>query len=186
VAPGAVALGYWIGAIREAFEEVGALLAYGPDGRLVRATGARYAEYRRACQADRGAFWDMVRAEGLTLATDRLVYFAHWITPEESAIRFDTRFFAAEMPPGQEATADGREIIAARWLTPREALRARSRGEISLRFPTVMNLQLLEGASGVSAVLTELAARQVVAIRPRVVNEGSAQRVLLPGDPGYH
>jgi hypothetical protein len=35
------------------------------------------------------------RAEQLRLATDQLVYFAHWITPEERPIRFDTRFFAA-------------------------------------------------------------------------------------------
>src|SRR5713226_8273309 len=86
------ALSYWVGAIREAFEEVGVLLAYGPDGELLRITAdrrERYAAYRAATQKANAAFFDMLRAERLTLATDRVVYFAHWITPEEQPIRFD-------------------------------------------------------------------------------------------------
>jgi 8-oxo-dGTP pyrophosphatase MutT (NUDIX family) len=179
------AVAYWIGAIREAFEEVGVLLAYGPDGGFVRPTHSRYDEYRRACQEDNRAFWGMVRSERLTLATDRLVYFAHWITPEESPVRFDTRFFAAEMPPGQAAIADDREIVAVRWLTPAAAVEARQRGEISLRFPTVTNLALLGDSACVADTLARLADRAVETIRPRLVVEGGTQRVLIPGDPGY-
>jgi len=179
------ALGYWIGAIREAFEEVGVLLAYGPGGDLVLPQADRFAEYRHACHADNRAFWEMLRTEKLTLATDQLVYFSHWITPEENPIRFDTRFFAAEMPPGQEAVADDKEIIAVRWLTPADAMEARRRGEMSLRFPTIKNLQLLDGAATVPELLADLAQRAVPAIRPRVIGEGDRQRVLLPGDPGY-
>jgi len=175
------ALAYWIGAIREAFEEVGILLARGtrwPDP-------TRVETYRRACHSDKQAFWTMLRTEGLTLATDRLVYFAHWITPEESPVRFDTRFFAAETPAGQEATVDGREVIAVRWLSPREAIDAAARGEISLRNPTVRNLMLLEGAPSAAAALGRLAGRSVETIRPRVLEEGGRRRVLMPGDPGY-
>src|SRR3990172_9242704 len=77
------ALGFWVGAIREAFEEVGILLAYGPGGTLVDVArhGERLGAYRRECLTDGSAFWPMLRDERLTLATDRLVYFAHWITP---------------------------------------------------------------------------------------------------------
>src|SRR2546430_16289800 len=137
------ALAYWIGAIRETFEEVGILLARGtrwPDP-------TRVETYRRACHSDTQAFWTMLRTEGLTLATDRLVYFAHWITPEESPLRFDTRFFAAEMPEGQEASVDGNEVIAIRWLRPREAIDAATPGEISLPHPTLRHLMLVEGAA---------------------------------------
>lgn len=89
------ALAYWVGAIRETFEEVGILLAHGPDGAPARVAGVRLAEYRRACQADPRAFRDMLSAERLRLATDALVYFAHWITPAVNPLRFDTRFFAS-------------------------------------------------------------------------------------------
>jgi 8-oxo-dGTP pyrophosphatase MutT (NUDIX family) len=189
VASRETALGFWVGAIRETFEEVGLLLAYTADGRLLDTSAEarpRFAEYRRACQQDGRLFWTVLREERLTLATDRLVYFAHWITPEESRIRFDTRFFATEFPPGPDPSIDHREIIAWRWLTPEEALAAGQRGEITLRFPTVKNLGLLTGAPHAAGLLAGLDGRVVPAIRPRLISRGGEQEVLLPGDPGYY
>ncbi len=183
--PPSAALGHWVGVIRETFEEVGILLAYGPDGRPVRLDRTRHGDYRRACEADHRAFWDMLRAEQLTLATDALVYFAHWITPEVQPLRFDTRFFAAPMPEGQEAVADEREITEVRWLTPREALDTNARGQLSLRNPTVKNLQLFDGAPTIPAALERLNRREVRTILPRVLIEGDTRRVILPGEPGY-
>jgi len=179
------ALGHWVGVIRETFEEVGILLAYAPDGAPVRLDGERYARYRRACQADHRTFWDMLRAERLSLATDALVYFAHWITPEIQPLRFDTRFYAAAMPEGQEAVADEREITEVRWLGPREAIELNARGQLSLRNPTVRNLELLDGAPTAAAALERLKGREIRTILPRVIIEGDKRRVLLPGEPGY-
>ena len=186
------AVGYWVGAIREAFEEVGILLAYTPDGELVRFTRdnrERFAAHREACQASNQAFFSMLRAEELTLATDRLTYFAHWVTPEENPIRFDTRFFAAVAPPGQEPTADGREIVALRWLSPAEALEALRRQEISLRFPTIKNLEII-GAAGAGAsaaeVVASLAGRPVPTIRPRILVVEGRPVAILPGDPRWY
>src|SRR5690242_12772901 len=74
------ALGYWVGAIREAFEEVGVLLAYDRGGEFVRFTRDnhdRFEAHRKACQSANPAFFTMLREEGLTLATERLTYFAH-------------------------------------------------------------------------------------------------------------
>src|SRR3989304_337218 len=82
------ALAYWVGAIREAFEEVGVLLAYGPDGRLLRIppeARLRYEAYRTACEKANPAFFDMLRAEQLTLATDRLGGFPPPGPPAEDA-----------------------------------------------------------------------------------------------------
>ena len=182
------ALGYWVGAVREAFEEVGVLLASTADGSPVSATSPRFAEYRRACQADHRTFWTMLREERLTLATDRIVYFAHWITPEERPLRFDTRFFAAPMPAGQEAEADAREIVGVRWLSPAEAVAARARGEISLRLPTLKNLGLFDGAASASEAISRLHGREISMIRPRLIVDGAGQpqRTLLPGDPGWY
>lgn len=183
-APGA-ALAYRVGAIRETFEEVGVLLADGPDGQPPSVASSRFRDHRRACQREPRAFGAMLRAERLALATNRLVYFAHWITPEEHPLRFDTRFFAAPMPERQEASADEREIVAVRWLAPAEALAARARGEISLRLPTIKNLALLSEARSVADALQGLRCLRVAVIRPRLVGEGSARRAVLPGEPGY-
>jgi 8-oxo-dGTP pyrophosphatase MutT (NUDIX family) len=181
----AAALAYWVGAIRETFEEAGVLLATTADGGPVRLPAARVADYRRAIQADNRAFWSMIKTEKLRLATDRLVYFAHWITPQGLPLRFDTRFFAAPMPEGQEAVGDDHEMISLRWLAPREAIDAQARGELSLRNPTVRNLMLMEGTSA-SAALERLRGREVTTIRPKVVfDEHGKRRVFNPGDPGY-
>jgi len=183
------ALGFWVGAIREAFEEVGVLLAYAPSGDLVHWGGAdreRYAAYRQACHEANPAFFTMLRAERLALATDRLAYFAHWITPEESPIRFDTRFFAAAIPPRQDAEADGREIVDVRWLTPEDAFAAFKRGEISLRLPTIKNLELLRGAAASAALLSALRGREIRTIRPRLLMVDGKPMPVLPGDPRWY
>ncbi|HEY7205854.1 MAG TPA: hypothetical protein VIA61_16215 [Methylomirabilota bacterium] len=184
------ALGYWVGAIREAFEEAGILLAYGADGGFVRPTPDnrdRFAAHRRACQSSNPAFFTMLRAEGLTLATDRLTYFAHWITPEEQPLRFDTRFFAAEAPPDQVPEVDGHEIVASRWLTVAEALEALARKEITLRLPTIKNLELLQRAGGRAAeVLQGLRGLVVPTIRPRVLQVDGKPLAVLPGDPRWY
>jgi 8-oxo-dGTP pyrophosphatase MutT (NUDIX family) len=179
------ALGHWVGVIRETFEEVGILLAYAPDGGPARLDPDRRARYRQACQEDHRAFWDMLRTERITLATDALVYFAHWITPEIQPLRFDTRFFAAPMPDEQEAIADEREITEVRWLGPREAIDANVRGQLSLRNPTVKNLELFDGAPTITAALERLGRREIRTILPRVIIEGDTRRVLLPGEAGY-
>ena len=126
-----------------------------------RSTAPRFAEYRRACQADNRAFWDMLRKEGLRLATDRLVYFAHWITPEDQPLRFDTRFFAAPAPAGQEPSGDEHEMTDLRWLAPAEAVAASTRGEIMLRNPTVKNLMRFDGARTVAEALDQVRDRPV-------------------------
>ncbi len=184
------ALSYWVGAIREAFEEVGVLLAYDSEGRLVTITRnnrERYVGYRAACQKANPAFFDMLRAERLTLATDRLAYFAHWITPEEQPLRFDTRFFAAEMPPAQEPIVDGHEIVALRWLTPAEAFEAFKRKEIGLRTPTIKNLELVAaGGAPAERVVVALSGREVATIRPRVLQVDGKPVPVLPDDPRWY
>ncbi len=187
------ALAYWVGAVRETFEEVGILLAYGPDGALVRLDAEsrrRFETHRRACQADNAAFFAMLRDERLTVATDRLAYFAHWITPEESPRRFDTRFFAAVAPPDQPAEADGDEIVDVRWFTPAAALAAFRHRQISLRTPTLKNLELLQSlvAAGAAAagVVATLRGRLVAMIRPRILTVDGVPTPVLPGDPRWY
>ena len=179
-------LAHLCGVIRETFEEVGILLGYDADGAPARVDDPRFVEYRTACQVSDAAFWTMVRGEGLKLATDRLVYFAHWITPEEQPLRFDTRFFAAEMMAGQDAVADGLEITEVRWLSPEGALDAAKRGEISLRNPTARNIELFRGAKSAADAVRGVMGRAIPTIRPRVLMENGRRRVLMPDDPGWY
>jgi 8-oxo-dGTP pyrophosphatase MutT (NUDIX family) len=117
--------------------------------------------------------------------TAHLVRFSRWITPPEIRIRFDTHFFLAELPEGQEAAADGHECVALGWFTPREALDAAERGEILLVFPTRKHLEQLEPFASTAELLRWAEGREVVPVVPRVVADGEIARVVLPGEPGY-
>ena len=116
---------------------------------------------------------------------DALVEYARWITPELLEIRFDTRFFVARAPDGARARPDGEEAVDVRWTTPRAALDAHSAGELELMFPT---LKLLEGVAAfrsVAPLLDHARGLEVAPILPRVVLDGGAPRIVLPGEPGY-
>ena len=65
---------------------------------------------------------DLLPRRGLRLDLRELAYFSHWLTPPGVPKRFDTRFFVAPAPPGQEAEADLGEAVELMWLTPQAAL----------------------------------------------------------------
>jgi 8-oxo-dGTP pyrophosphatase MutT (NUDIX family) len=116
---------------------------------------------------------------------DALVRFARWITPAQVRIRFDTHFFLASAPPGQEVRPDGGETVDARWFTPQGALAAHEDGEIELVFPTIKNLEALAAFGSADELLEWARGRSVEPIEPRVVVEGEVARIIMPGEPGY-
>ena len=81
-------------------------------------------------------FGRLLAERDLVLATDRVGYWAHWITPEERPIRYDTRFFVAAAWADQIAEPDGLEMVASRWVEPDDALARHGAGELVLPLPT--------------------------------------------------
>lgn len=114
-----------------------------------------------------------------------LVEFSRWITPAEVAVRFDTRFYLATLPDGQEPCVDGQECVDLGWFTPAGALEAFERQEIALVFPTIKHLEQLRPFASAEDLLLHARGREVRPVQPRVVLEGEIARVLLPGEPGY-
>jgi 8-oxo-dGTP pyrophosphatase MutT (NUDIX family) len=116
---------------------------------------------------------------------DVLVEFSRWITPAEVTVRFDTRFFLAELPMGQEPRVDGWECVDQGWFTPEGALDAFARTEIALVFPTIKHLEQLGAFANVAELLSYASDREVLPVQPKVWFDGEVARVLLPGEPGY-
>jgi 8-oxo-dGTP pyrophosphatase MutT (NUDIX family) len=114
-----------------------------------------------------------------------LVAFSRWITPAEVKIRYDTWFFLATMPPGQEARIDGAEVVDARWFSPPAALAASRRKEILLVFPTIKHLQQLSVFHSAGELLIHARAHTVQPVQPQVIGQGEMARIVLPGEPGY-
>ena len=182
-------LAYWVACLRELFEEAGILMATTPDGSSLELTGdtaVRYVAHRAEVNANERRFLDVIATEGLTLDVGDLHYFAHWITPEGSPRRYDTRFFVATAPEHQTAAHDAGEVIADEWIAPQDALRRHREGDIDLIFPTIKNLQAISRFTS-AAELIEAArtAASVPAIMPRITVSDTGVRILLPGDEGY-
>lgn len=114
-----------------------------------------------------------------------LVKFSRWITPAAVSIRFDTHFFLASLPEGQEPKIDGQECVDLGWFTPEGALDAHASGEILLVFPTIKHLEQLSDFATVTELMAYATGRDVLPIEPHVVVEGEVARILLPGEPGY-
>jgi 8-oxo-dGTP pyrophosphatase MutT (NUDIX family) len=123
---------------------------------------------------------------GITLQDPQaLVKFSRWITPAQVKIRFDTHFFLAVLPDGQQARVDGEECIDAGWFAPAAALAAHAAGDLALVFPTIKHLQQLSAFACTDELISHARGREVTPVEPKVVLEGEVARVLLPGEPGY-
>jgi 8-oxo-dGTP pyrophosphatase MutT (NUDIX family) len=114
-----------------------------------------------------------------------LVPFSRWITPAQVRTRFDTHFFLAELPRGEEPSIDGAEIVGVEWFDPARALAAHRAGQILLVFPTIKHLEQLGRFATADELLEYARGRDVVPVQPRVVVSGETARVVLPGEPGY-
>lgn len=158
-----------VAAIRETFEECGVLLAR--PGVLPGGVGGFRAALARG---------------GLVPDAGALVHFAHWITPAHSPKRYDTHFFLARAPAGQDAVHDGREAVEAVWVRPEEALAEAEAGRRTLVFPTRLNLRRLAGFGSVAAALSAAAATPVVTALPEPETDGQGRVFLrIPEAAGY-
>jgi 8-oxo-dGTP pyrophosphatase MutT (NUDIX family) len=136
-------LSHYIAAARELFEEVGILLGNRVDGFPVKLPKEREMKYRNDLLKDEISFIRLLEQEEIYFDPQCLTYFGQIITPEESPMRFDTRFFLAKLPQGQKPKPDKREIDEAFWVKPEEALAAFQAKKIKLAPPTILSLQAI-------------------------------------------
>lgn len=185
-------LAYWTASIRECFEEVGILLAYDRSGQIIgfhdTEIKERFAGHRERLNRGETNLLDICRQEDLTLATDQMFYYSHWVTPVPMPRRFDTRFFVCRAPANQEPIIDNHEAVSQCWINPAEALHRGREGSFNIFFPTIKNLMGIADFSNTESLLRGVAAYTDI---PRILPlrataaDGSAT-VLLPGDAGYH
>lgn len=179
-----------VAAIREAFEESGVLLARSRGA--ARMVGPERIEvlgpqYRKALDKGEIGIADMLEREGLELACEALVPFAHWITPTFMPKRFDTYFYLAVAPGEQVAGHDGREMVDSVWLRPDVALAEAAAGLRTLVPATELNVQLLGEQPTVATAIAAARERPLVAVLPEVIEAaaGSPRTLRIPANAGY-
>lgn len=139
--------GFWVGGIRECFEEAGLLLAYTQDGELLsypdEETRRRFEAYRSPLHSGQMSLWEICEQENLRLAVDQVHFYNRFVTPTGRPRRFDTRFFIAQAPPGQTGQHDDTETVDSIWVSPVAALERNAAREFDLMNVTRIQLEVL-------------------------------------------
>jgi 8-oxo-dGTP pyrophosphatase MutT (NUDIX family) len=185
-------LAYWVAAIRECFEEAGVLLARDSGGRHPRFVEpevvVRFEDHRRAVHRGERRLVEVCAKESLVLAMDDLQYASHWITPEGSPRRFDTRFFVARAPDDQQPLHDGSETVASRWLRPAVALAEHGDGRFEMITPTIHSVRMLAHFDRADDVMGAAYAATSGPSGPDMVRVGTDDdggwRIRLPSELG--
>ncbi|MGO1950534.1 MAG: NUDIX hydrolase [Mycobacteriaceae bacterium] len=183
-------------AVRETFEETGTLLAghAGSESDTVHDTTS-YLPYRAELEHHRLAFSDFLSMHDLELRGDLLRPWANWVTPESQPIRYDTAFFVAQMPEGQEAYGDTREATSTGWFRPGTLLDGWRNRKINLMPPTWAQLKMIDTFHSVDEVMDFAGALRVDPVREEPIDVpymaeyylletrmyGYPERVFAPG-----
>ena len=187
--PEAIALGLFVAAIRETFEEAGVLLARDARGSVVDLsapeTAARFSSYRLELHEERLTLAELVRREGLVFAPDLLIPYAHWITPEIESRRFNTRFFLARLPEGQVPVHDRMELTESSWMTPAFALAENEAGRIILMPPTLKTIEELLSFSHTAQLFAAARSQRIGTILPEAFRTADGFGIRLPHDSEY-
>jgi glyoxylase-like metal-dependent hydrolase (beta-lactamase superfamily II)/8-oxo-dGTP pyrophosphatase MutT (NUDIX family) len=145
-----------IAAIRELFEETGVLLVRGAE----KLSARRTAQFRLKLERHELTFSELLERESLQADAALLQSAGRRITPAFMPRRFDTHFFAAWLPPGQEAHSVSGEHESGEWIRPQSALRQWRNGEVLLAEPTLRILQELDrDITSFAERLTQMSAR---------------------------
>jgi 8-oxo-dGTP pyrophosphatase MutT (NUDIX family) len=170
----------YVTALRETLEECGLLLCDGvaPEV-LLRA---------RALLSTGQGFIGVLQQLGLPLQTRHLAPWSRWITPRVASMthkRFDTRFFVAQAPQGQEALHDDHEATETVWLSPAQALRQYWDSQIEMAPPQILTLSQLTHFDSVAAILAAARSRPPALIEPAPHDHEGQRVICYPGDPRH-
>ncbi len=187
-APDAPAREFFVAAARETFEEAGLLLAR----RQGSADLLGHDDVHRIVTQDRArlikgetTFAEILEREGLQVAMDLLVHFAHWITPVPVPKRFDTQFLLVAAPVSQLGAHDGSESVEGIWIPPQVALDEAETGKRTLVFATAMNLKKLAQYKTVAETVAATRAQPVVTVLPRIERSPEGRKLYIPAEAGY-
>jgi 8-oxo-dGTP pyrophosphatase MutT (NUDIX family) len=174
-------------AIRELFEEAHVLLGRiaGCPAATPEAAVIERLVHHAGHETDGRSFFETLRDAGVQPATGELYYRANWVTPEGRPLRFDTHFFVARLPAGQEAVADPRESSTGLWITPEKALAGNLRGTIPLSPPTLKTLEDIAPFRTIDQVVSSLSSDPVSPVLPVLVESAARTLLVFPWDADY-
>ncbi|CAM3659915.1 hypothetical protein GCM10009799_47150 [Nocardiopsis rhodophaea] len=172
-------------AVRETFEESGVLLAGTSADDVVADTRDEGWEADRQALIDRSLpFAEFLDKRRLVLRSDLLRAWSQWITPKVESRRYDTRFFAAALPEGQQTRDVGGEADRVAWMRPADAVAGWERGELPMLPPTVSTCKDL-AACGTLAGVMAAERGEIRPIEPELREIEGRFRLVVPDGVDY-
>jgi hypothetical protein len=151
------------------------------DGTVVPdVSGDDWEQQRQALMSRELSFAELLAERGLCVRSDLLRPFAHWITPPVEPRRYDTKFFAAALPVGQEARHVSGEADEVSWLTPAAALAEAETGGRPMLPPTLHTLGQLQPFPTVEAALAGSPPEPLHPISPTFEKTPEGRWAVLP------
>ncbi len=184
------ALGFWVTACRETYEEAGILLVRrddgtSPDPRQLLHWRERQPEFN----GKSAEFFAALRRESLMFDVRALLCWSRWITPSRAARRFDTLFFVATLPPGAKVNFDTNEANESRWINPQSVSPEDDATDMNLAPPTVVTLMDVSNAArkhGTKAALLEQErGRRIPPIQPKTALVDGRIFAVFPWDSEF-
>ncbi len=129
---------------RELFEETGVLVARRADGSFL-SEAPQLHQRRRDLLAESISFPNLLAEFGLSVRSEDFRPIGDVTTPEFAPLRYETTFFVAHLPPGQQPEVWPGELETGCFASARDMLGRWVRGDCLLSPPTIMTLQAIEG-----------------------------------------
>lgn len=133
-----------VAAVRELFEETGVLVARNAE----QLDAAERREMRRRMIEEKASFGELLAENDLQIDATLLAPAGRWVTPPFSPRRFDTWFFTAWRPEGQEVELWEGELDAGEWLRPADAVAAWETGTLLVAPPILHAMRTLAAGTG--------------------------------------
>jgi 8-oxo-dGTP pyrophosphatase MutT (NUDIX family) len=171
-------------ALRELWEEAGVILA-SDAGAAASADEAAKNKALASLEAGHTSLGQAMAGLGLKPDLAGLRPYGRWITPKARPKRFDTFFYLAEMPQGQEAACDHKETSQGIWLGPGQALSENQAGRVELAPPQVRILGELAMHASLDDLLASVRQPNLTPVEPFLWINGKERVIMLPWDPDY-
>jgi len=136
--------------------------------------------------ARRAAARETREETGLHVEESSLVFWSHWLPPDDSRRRFSTWFFVAEADhthADEHVTVEDAEVLDLRWLAPANALAMQASGEALVAPPTFVTLEQLVRYGDVASAV---ASADPMHFATEIAFAPDGARICLwQGDAGY-
>src|SRR4029077_4140074 len=105
-------------------------------------------------------FLALAREHGWRFRADALAFAGRWVSPPFAPRGFETDYFLARVPDGQEATVHVGELAEGEWIRPRVALERWRAGNETFAAPILWTLiTMAEGGADLAVRLSEAPGR---------------------------